>query len=155
VIEFHYGVSLVNNPDSYGDDEGPIVGVAHDGNDYFFLSGNPSSPVQGVGPVTGTPPDGIIYKFTPNFTTGIFVPIASSSDVIQLYPNPGNGSFLLNSASLNTRASVTVVNALGSSVFTSEWNGSVKQFDTNLESGVYTVKVESEGQAYFKKLVVK
>jgi hypothetical protein len=71
---------------------------------------------------------------------------------IVLYPNPAQNQFVISGVDQNS--TVTIFNTIGSKVFQDIFSFE-KQFQINLQSGVYIVKIESNGIAITRKLIVR
>jgi hypothetical protein len=71
---------------------------------------------------------------------------------IVLYPNPAQNQFVISGVDQNS--TVTLFNTIGSKVFQDIFSFE-KQFQINLQSGVYIVKIESNGIAITRKLIVR
>lgn len=73
-----------------------------------------------------------------------------------VYPNPVNGnSFVITTASVSLK-NVSIYNVLGKQVVTTKFEGTSKNIDiANLNSGIYIVKIEENGNTATKKLVIK
>lgn len=79
-------------------------------------------------------------------------------DKFSVYPNPSNGLFNL-SLSTSEKVNVSLLDVRGRSIFNQSYssNGSIfnKEFDFNaLTSGIYILKVESEGKKASKKIII-
>jgi hypothetical protein len=82
---------------------------------------------------------------------------------IGLYPNPASGSSSVTLAVRNASdagAAISIVDVIGKTVYSSTMQLkadelSEKVLDLNLPSGVYTVKVSSNGKSFIEKLVIR
>lgn len=75
-----------------------------------------------------------------------------------VYPNPAKNKFSIATPKELTNAKVTVVNILGSVLYTKDFNGSNDTFnitDCNLPSGIYNVVIESDEAKVVEKLVIQ
>jgi len=82
----------------------------------------------------------------------ITCPMAGSGD-IKIYPNPNNGSFIVEGASPN--AYISVINSVGETVMRQKSTALVELFNmSGLPDGVYFVKVEDDLPAV-RKLVIQ
>ena len=71
---------------------------------------------------------------------------------LEVYPNPNHGTFTLK---LNQFAKVTIINALGNTVYTQEMIGKQTIDLANQAEGVYFVKVQTENETIVRKMVVR
>jgi hypothetical protein len=158
VIEFRYGESHIEHfAISFYDETGPLVGIFPEINEDgpvingLTLQGNAASPTMvetmNVSFLNGVPSNGTIYRFTPADTTGYLD--AGFQYNIQLFPNPTHDNFYLKSEEEINE--VFIYDNLGRMVKKFSGNkGKVSQ----LEAGVYFVKVMKENNYAIKKLIV-
>ena len=95
------------------------------------------------------------YVFGANFGQPWFSTLSATSydsSKIVLYPNPVQNQFNISGADQNT--TVTIFNILGNVVFSDTFSFE-KQFQTNLQSGVYIAKIDSNGTTTTRKMIVK
>ncbi|MFT7351590.1 MAG: hypothetical protein ACI9XR_001344 [Flavobacterium sp.] len=95
------------------------------------------------------------YIFGANFGQPWFSNLTTSNfndSKIVLYPNPNQNQFIISGADQNT--TVTIFNILGNVVFSDTFSFE-KQFQTNLQSGVYIAKIDSNGTITKRKIIVK
>ncbi len=106
------------------------------------------------------------YSVFQSFTTlqqpprieGNNVTVSDPSEDIQLYPNPNNGKFLINTARVNSKKiEITVTDIFGKkiidNVYDSESNEFKKEFDiSELPAGVYFVCVQKGNEIINKKI---
>ncbi len=71
---------------------------------------------------------------------------------MELYPNPNNGLFTLK---LNQNAKVTIISAVGHTVYTQEFIGKQTIDLADKAEGVYFVKVQTETETLVHKIVVR
>jgi hypothetical protein len=72
---------------------------------------------------------------------------------VNIYPNPTSGIFTIKS-SIKENSNYEVTDAIGKIIF----SGTIKNFEQkldlgNVENGIYTIKIISDGQSQFIKLV--
>ena len=96
---------------------------------------------------------------TPKYTDGTIENTLDNSS-LTIYPNPNDGSFLLNFGSVkNPVTSVKIVNMLGGVVYEEQLtqNQSLsKTFNIHgLAKGIYTVLVKTENEQFMKKLIIE
>lgn len=80
-------------------------------------------------------------------------------NVVNIYPNPNNGVFNLSTLlKQSSNMEVTVVNMLGEAVYTTKYNNVMAgNFTIDLSgqsAGVYSVKIQTNDQAYTKQVVI-
>jgi Endonuclease I/Secretion system C-terminal sorting domain len=75
-----------------------------------------------------------------------------NEDRVVIYPNPVKNQFSV--FGLKYKSSIEIYNAVGSKVFEDNFI-SEKQFDINLQSGVYFAKITSDGKNVIKKIIVE
>ena len=81
------------------------------------------------------------------------VPVLSNDAAISLYPNPSNGQFEISSAAMIQR--IEVYDLAGKMIYSNEINAG--HADINLDmatTGVYLVRVVSENETTFRKIVI-
>ena len=168
-IEIHFGTNLINQPNlSFDGETGSFVALL---NDYDFdndsligdgivLEGNPASPTQKQISIleymtflSGIIPNGTIYKFS-KFVTGISENQNSFIDVI-IYPNPTNDYFNISVNDLDTKINtVSILNINGQSL--KEFNYTNEAIDiSDLNFGVYIIKINTTAGMLTKRLVKK
>ena len=78
-------------------------------------------------------------------------------DLATISPNPSNGIINLDFAKSVTTGKITVTDLAGRSVYVNKLNSSKSQQInlTNLTNGVYIISIESDGQTFTKKLIIK
>jgi uncharacterized repeat protein (TIGR01451 family) len=75
---------------------------------------------------------------------------------MQIYPNPGNGQYVmqLNEETANAGLTIEVYNLLGSLVYTGKTRGALTSVDLSHEpNGVYFIKVTGAGQFFNQRLI--
>jgi len=169
IIEYRYGSSEINFPeDSFEGESGPIVFFIPsinietemlEGEDAYFLSGDPSSPTvivvepgnepqEPIESLQGMIPDGTVYTFTPkDLSVGNFETIDFA-----VYPNPAGDYFNIRTNALEYQ--INIYNNLGQQV--KHFDNSSTQIDvTGLPAGLYLIEVETERGSLIKKLIKK
>ncbi|MFT5963448.1 MAG: endonuclease I [Flavobacterium sp.] len=76
------------------------------------------------------------------------------SNEFNIYPNPSNGNVKINFVNSNGKHSVQIFSVSGQKVFEKEYTNSSSAAVTNLQKGVYLVKITSDGQSITKKLII-
>jgi len=145
IVEMYYGNIVVNNPDFsyYYQNGGPAVGFKGQ-----QLKGSPASPVADTGYsyLSGTPVNGIVYRFVPK-SLGVQNDF-SRSDIVSIYPNPGNGiiSLYLDDKSPQNYT-VSVYDVSGRYITDGIIRNPQTRIDiSNEPKGVYFIKVGHNGQ---------
>jgi PKD repeat protein len=100
--------------------------------------------------------DMITVNVKQNTATGIKAQSAASG-LINIYPNPSNGEFVLELTSQAKENTVSIYNVMGVKVFEKSVQANVKQtIDvTNLAAGTYFVKINSEAGSINKKITIQ
>lgn len=167
-IEIHFGSNLINQPNlSFDGETGSFVALL---NDYNFendtliggivLEGNPASPTQkqisfldSMPLLNGIIPNGTIYKFS-KFVTGISENKNSFINVL-FYPNPTNDYFNISVNDLDTKINtVSILNINGQSVKEVNYNNDAIDI-SDLNFGVYIIKINTTAGMLTKRLVKK
>ena len=85
--------------------------------------------------------------------------IASSdlkSDLIQIYPNPNNGSFNISGDFSNANnIDISIFDYTGRMVFLNSLKSSSEPINTNLAQGIYLVRLKSNQNIYTSKLIIE
>ncbi|MGL2993460.1 endonuclease [Flavobacterium sp. TSSA_36] len=71
-----------------------------------------------------------------------------------IYPNPSNGTVKINFENATDKHDVAIFSVLGQKVFEKEYNNTPNASVSNLQKGIYLVKVTKEGKSTTKKLIV-
>ena len=71
-----------------------------------------------------------------------------------IYPNPSNGTVKINFENANDKHDVIIFSVSGQKVFEKEYNNTSNASVSNLQKGIYLVKVAKEGKSTTKKLIV-
>jgi hypothetical protein len=84
------------------------------------------------------------------------MPIGISENVVaqnlSIYPNPTNGTFTIEG--IYEKINVKVNNAFGREVYQNEPNLPAKVDLSSQPKGIYFIKVETDNNTFFKKLVI-
>ncbi|MDQ3046937.1 MAG: T9SS type A sorting domain-containing protein [Bacteroidota bacterium] len=83
---------------------------------------------------------------------------ASTQGLINIYPNPGNGSLTIDLTKLNSeRANVCIFNCMGQLVSTvDQQNGKTVSLDISGEQkGIYLIEIRSEENIYREKVIIQ
>jgi hypothetical protein len=86
--------------------------------------------------------------------------VKSESEKIKVYPNPSNGSFTVNiSTSVSENIQINIINELGQIVYCENKQSNIginkEQLNlSNLASGIYTLRMESNSSIMIRKLVL-
>jgi endonuclease I len=91
---------------------------------------------------------GIGNRFASNNTKE--TPSISSLDFV-IYPNPSNGNFTINFENTTGNVVVEIYSLLGERVFEKEANASISV--SNLQSGIYLIKITKDNKSVTKKIV--
>jgi len=75
-------------------------------------------------------------------------------DSFKMYPNPLSGNILNFSSAINAEMNVQIFDLLGKQILTSKVNNNTLNV-SNLNAGIYIVKITEEGKTATRKLVVK
>lgn len=79
-----------------------------------------------------------------------------NDEAFLLYPNPSSGNVHIKSTNQKPITEITLVNSLGQKIYNESFNSPEVQLDLNsLTSGMYLVKINSDGVRINKKLIVK
>jgi endonuclease I len=76
------------------------------------------------------------------------------SNELNIYPNPSNGNFNIIFDNSNSNHSVEIFSLLGQKVFEKENTQSSSVLVTNIQKGIYLVKVTTKNSSITKKLIV-
>ena len=125
-----------------------------------------------ISPTTGviTPSSSTVNTYTVYYTTNGVCPSTDSTTItitictsvnkfsnenINIYPNPSNGSFMIDITKYKG-VNLTIVDALGKEVINQNLNSSNTPIDlTNHKKGVYVVKLKGENINLIKKIITK
>jgi hypothetical protein len=86
--------------------------------------------------------------------------IPFNEDLIQIYPNPGNGQFMVSmKEETGSLVDVSVMDLVGQTVFSQRWDIqaglNLKKIDIHsLPKGIYFLKMQRDNSIYSKKLVI-
>ena len=113
---------------------------------------------QALNPFTGTQLPGEYY-----FDDLLVVdPLAGIEEInplsLNISPNPSNGNFAINFNDSFDNAAMTITNMMGSIVYSealSSVSNSTQNFDLDLNSGVYIVKVADDANEFTTRVVIK
>jgi hypothetical protein len=172
VIEYRYGPSVINDPDSSFDSlEGLQIGLFPllPGEDtggggtleeaVYFLSGDAVNPelivittfdeldaIEDVS-IIGTPPTGTIYRFTPEV---LGTPSQSTGLGVNVFPNPTRDLFTIDSADMDYTLELYTVSGQQVRSF-----GAPQNFYSiaTLQKGVYFLKIISPKGVVTKRLI--
>jgi hypothetical protein len=90
-----------------------------------------------------------------NGETGIGIPSVASLDLVTVYPNPSNGNFTVDFATLTGQYHLVVQDIRGVVVYQekAEISGS-RELNLDLATGIYILKINSEKGMLVRKIVV-
>jgi len=156
IIEYHYGPSMINDPDTFYWGPGAYIGLLTFNEtldsifNIHFLSGPAASPTLTSSDVTvtGTPPNGTIYRFSP-VTLDIPSYSAEFSQNI-LYPNPAHDFIEIQNLG-NENLDVTVFDLSGKLVF--RYSASEKDIKidiSQLSPGMYIIGLKGKSENTYK-----
>ncbi len=74
---------------------------------------------------------------------------------ISLLPNPNNGSFTLDLSEFESSSNVTIINIIGSEIYSAIIDGKKVINLTDIAKGVYFISIENNSNRIVKKMVVK
>jgi len=88
-----------------------------------------------------------------NFTSGI---PTFGDDKLKLYPNPNNGQFFVELNNVETGATITVFNMIGSKIYQANITDKKDQYFSivGIDKGVYLVEIIDNGKRHIKKMIV-
>ena len=102
----------------------------------------------------------VYYTYWPkcyNSTTGVNA-VQNTEDKVTVYPNPSTGLVTVDlSGSLAKNATIMVYNAMGQLVMSQVYTETMGKYELNLSnqaSGVYTIKLVSEGETITKRVSI-
>ncbi len=163
ILEYRYGPSQINNPfESYEDFPGPLVAFAPKINTgsgtvvetAYVLEGSPENPTVHITQpgdefdgesLIGDIPNGTVYRFTPETLSA-----EDFSKVgFEIYPNP-TSQYL----HIKTQAddyNYGIYNSIGQKIETTKTENNINV--SNLTSGIYFIKIETETGSVTKKFI--
>jgi hypothetical protein len=162
VIEFHYGPRSESLASGLSDEDPIYIGLLYAPDNFFgvyekiWISGEiddlqiDTEPISNYQPMLGVPDEGTIYRFTPTFLSTQNYPGKELLNDFILAPNPAVGSVSVQNlpeAILN----VDVLDMQGKLIRQFPKTGSLEISD--LESGIYFIRVETESFIGIKRLV--
>lgn len=111
-------------------------------------------------PFTGAQPAGDFYIEDLNLVDELsLVGVSEAKNpVLTLAPNPSNGSFSINFEKASfVNARLTVIDMTGSLVYTTELTAAsgIQKYDTNLDTGIYLIKVADATKEWSSRIVIK
>ncbi len=170
-IEIHFGPSSITNPElSFDSLSGTYIGLFSSLNfdDYgetasgIALLGNPSSPTAtNVSTafslndyMNGAPSNGTIYKFSTGVNVGLLSHSTRSKD-FSIYPNPSKDFIRISSNKINALdiQSVAIIDIKGQLIKQVNSLTDNKIDISDLNTGVYTVRITSNSEIINKKLI--
>lgn len=89
----------------------------------------------------------------PNDTTGITT-IGYNSPMVQVYPNPSRGSFIVNVAGILSNATIQVLDITGKEVYAGALPSVNNTITLDTAKGLYLVKVVTGNSVYTQKLLI-
>ncbi|MCD4746857.1 MAG: T9SS type A sorting domain-containing protein [Bacteroidales bacterium] len=169
-IEILIGPNSVMHPDeSYSGLGGPWIGIAHIISyspgaevESISLSGNPANPdlvyndTTFLINLTGTPANSMIYKFTYILNN---IKTIENTDIFEIYPNPTDGLLYITSANTNQQVKSLIISDItGKVVYHNKSFNFIKDNDividlSALENGIYLVKIITDKQTRYKKIL--
>ena len=79
--------------------------------------------------------------------------IENKKDALSIYPNPNNGSFMVQTTLDVLR--LIIYDVSGKAVFNSEVLNNIKHFDLNLANGLYLIQIFTKDGEITRKMAVK
>jgi len=99
--------------------------------------------------VTNT--DSYNYNFTITKATPLMV--ANTANVnVKIYPNPATD--YINITGINTNSSISIINKLGSVVYTKETSSNIRINTLDMKSGMYFISINNNNKITVKKIIV-
>ncbi|MCH7534688.1 MAG: T9SS type A sorting domain-containing protein [Bacteroidetes bacterium] len=159
-IEIRIGPNSVLNEDSYGDDEGPHIGLTNETDtlDEVYLIGSPSalSVISSDGYISGTPSGNTVYKFEKG-PVGINNngPINS---LFNIYPNPASERITIYYNNINNEVTdIKIFNLVGDLVHQTtqapNFNNTILDL-SHFSPGSYYVKISNSSTVLTKTFLV-
>lgn len=131
-----------------------VVTVSVDGNTLTI-----SEVGVGVSIITVTANDGMGETVTDEFTVTVTANSSLgelSKSNVQVYPNPSNGVFVIETTQLSNSLSIKVVDVTGKTVYKQTSELSKTQIDiSNKREGMYFLILESDESSYIHKLIIE
>lgn len=152
VLEAHTSVPVANATVSlngqtyYTDATGKVVTTQYSGMHSFTVSAESHDAYSGSVSLSGTDTTVTVLLVT----TGIDV---TGNGVFKLYPNPASDEFTVKTGA-DGKVEVTIVNLVGATVLQEIVNSGSPINISRLQSGVYLVRVVSNGKQHVSKLIV-
>ncbi|MBK7183294.1 MAG: T9SS type A sorting domain-containing protein [Bacteroidetes bacterium] len=95
-----------------------------------------------------------VYKTTCSAVSAI-EESKSSNMSFDLFPNPSNGQITINLSDKIDNGKLTVLNLLGEMIYSEIMNGQATILNLNLNSGLYFISLDNNGQTTTKKIIVE
>jgi hypothetical protein len=82
--------------------------------------------------------------------------IENDSKLLKIYPNPNNGSFIINIPDQNSTTQVEIITISGKTIYNQQFETNKMEINMNrYTKGIYFVKVRSGNKIYHSKLIIE
>ncbi len=78
----------------------------------------------------------------------------TENNLFQIYPNPSNGVFEIEN-NTNDNIYLEILNIEGKIIYTSNFNNKTKIDLSNYSKGIYFIKLNSNNETYYKKIIIQ
>jgi len=162
LIEFHYGPRSESNASDLPEEDPLYIGLLYAPDDFLdlyekiWISGEIDDvqidlePINNYEPMLGVPDEGTIYRFTPTFLSTQNYPGKEMLSDFVLAPNPAIESVTIQNLP-EAILTVDVLNTQGKLV--RQFSASNQLEISDLESGIYFIRVETDSYIGIKRLI--
>jgi len=162
LIEFHYGPRSESNASDLPEEDPLYIGLLYAPDDFLdlyekiWISGEIDDvqidlePINNYEPMLGVPDEGTIYRFTPTFLSTQNYPGKEMLSDFVLAPNPAIESVTIQNLP-EVILTVDVLNTQGKLV--RQFSASNQLEISDLESGIYFIRVETDSYIGIKRLI--
>lgn len=95
-----------------------------------------------------------LEEFSMRFSSLVGIREYSNEEYANVFPNPNDGHFKVNTSLLKSR-NFEIVDTFGRVVFTSFSEKANQDFFLNLENGIYFLKIDSEQTSIYHKIIIQ